>query len=104
MQIHLNKIARGPAWERWVILEDQHGDPAYAGQIVLTYSDTTSDAVFDCDVFFLRELSDEEIDQLLGALSTIVCGDGDATIYTGDEVVSKSFCPQDDDISDDSRN
>lgn len=104
MQIQFNKIAHGPAWERWVIVEDQHGDPAYAGQIIITYSDTTSDRMFDCDVLFLRDLSDEEIDELLEAISTIVCGDGDATIYAADEIVSKSFCPHDDDIGDDSLN
>lgn len=104
MQIQFNKIAHGPAWERWVIVEDQHGDPAYAGQVVFTYSDTTSEAVFDCDVIFLRDLSDEEIDELLDALSTLVCGDGDATIYTADEIVSKSFCPHNDEHPDDSLN
>lgn len=104
MQIQFNKIAHGPAWERWVIVEDQHGDPAYAGQVVFTYSDTTSEAIFDCDVIFLRDLSDGEIDELLDALSTLVCGDGDATIYAADEIISKSFCPHDAEHPDDSLN
>ncbi len=103
MQIQLNRVARGPAWERWVIVEDQHGDPAYAGQVVITYSDETSEALFDCDIICLRDLSDEEIDYVLNAVSTILCCEGDATIYSAEEIVSKCFCP-DDHEGDDSLN
>jgi hypothetical protein len=101
VQIEFQRIARGPAWERWIIEEGQHGDAAYAGHIVITYSDTTTDAVFEADVVFLRPLSEDEMGELLDGLSRILCNEGCASIYTGDEVARKCFCPDDEDDFDD---
>jgi len=97
VQIQFHRTARGPAWERWVIEEGQHGDAAYAGHVVITYSDTTTDAIFECDVVFLRELSEDEMEELLDSLSHILCNEGGASIYSADEIARKCYCPDDED-------
>lgn len=91
MNINFRKIARGPAWERWLIVEDQHGDTAFAGEIILTYSDTTGYADAECDVLFTRELDDDEIDELLRSVINILSGQGNVTLFTARQVISKGF-------------
>lgn len=92
MQLHFDKLTRGPAWERWLIVELQHGDPAYAGQAIITYSSHGSEATAECDVLFDRRLSDEELDALLDSITSLLCGRGSITVYAGQEIITKEFC------------
>jgi hypothetical protein len=91
MNISFRKIARGPGWERWLVVEDQRGDSAFAGEIVITYADTTGYAEAECDVLCGREMSDEEIDQILNSVMTILSGEGNITIFTAHQVICKGF-------------
>ena len=100
MRMHFGKIARGPAWERWAILEDQLGDTAVAGEVIITYTDFTTYADVECDVLFSRELSGEELEDAMNSLVTILSGRGNINIYTANEVISQEFSLLDDDILD----
>ena len=91
MHLHFRKIGRGPAWERWVILEDQLGDMAFAGEAILTYVDAGSYAEVDCDILFTRELSEPELEDLLNQASSILSGRGNVTVFTAQEVASRGF-------------
>lgn len=91
MQLHFNRVARGPAWERWLILEDQLGDTGLAGEIILTYTDIGVYADVECSVMFRRELTDEEVEEVLNAVSTILSGRGNVTVYTTQEVACQAF-------------
>jgi Fe-S-cluster containining protein len=91
LHLHFRKIARGPAWERWLIAEEQHGDQAFAGEAVLTYSDDSSGAELDCDILFARELTEPEVEDVLSAVCTILSGRGNVTIYSAREVVCRGF-------------
>jgi hypothetical protein len=77
-------------------IEVQRGDQAFAGQVMITYSDITSDADAECDIFFDRELSNEEVEELLEAAASLLCGQGTITVYTGHEIVSEEFSLIDD--------
>ena len=91
MQLHFNRVARGPAWERWLILENQHGDAGLAGEIILTYTDIGVYADVECSVLFRRELTDEEVEELLNAVSTMLSGRGNVTVFTAQEVACQAF-------------
>lgn len=91
MNIRFSKVSRGPAWERWVILEEQNGDEGFAGEAIITYSDTSSYAEAECDILFVRDLNDEEVDDLLEAASSIISDIGTITIYSTQEIISKDF-------------
>lgn len=91
MQLHFNRVARGPAWERWLILEEQLGDTGLAGEIILTYTDIGVYADVECSVLFHRELTDEEVEEVLNAVSTILSGRGNVTVYTTQEVACQAF-------------
>lgn len=91
MNIRFKKISRGPAWERWAILEAQNGDDAIAGEVILTYSDINGYAETDCDILFTRELAEEEIDYLFDEVASIVSDSGTVTLFTTQMVVSKEF-------------
>jgi hypothetical protein len=91
MNLRFSKIGRGPGWERWVILEDQHGDSAFAGEAILTYSDYSTYADLECDILFTRQLSDEETEDLLDAVTSILSGRGNVTVFAVEEIVTKGF-------------
>jgi len=91
VNVHFRKIGRGPAWERWLIIEDQHGDTAFAGEVIVTYSDVSGFADTECDILFARELTDEEVEDLLKAVIDILSGQGDVTIFTARQVICKGF-------------
>lgn len=91
MRPKFRKIARGPAWERWLIIEEQYGDPAFAGEIILTYTDSGVFADLQCDVLLSRELSEDEIEGFLDTLTSLLTGRGHVTIFTANEVVSQTF-------------
>jgi len=89
--LNFNRLARGPAWERWLILEDQLGDTAFAGEVIITYTDESVYAEVECVVLFRRDLADEEAEELLNAVSSILSGRGNVTIFTTQEIVSRGF-------------
>ncbi|MHB1001924.1 MAG: hypothetical protein ACYC27_22010 [Armatimonadota bacterium] len=91
MNIKFSKVSRGPAWERWVIIEEQNGEEGFGGEVIITYSDASSYAEAECDILAARELKDEEIDEILEAASTIISDMGTVTIYSTKELVSKEF-------------
>jgi len=89
--LHFNRVARGPAWERWLILEEQLGDTGLAGEIILTYTDIGVYADIECTVLFHRDLKDEEVEEVLNAVSTVLSGRGNVTIYTAQEIACQAF-------------
>jgi hypothetical protein len=91
VHLHFRKIGRGPAWERWLIVEDQRGDSAFAGEAVLTYSDESAYAEVECDILFARDLESDEMEELLEAASSILSGRGNVTVYTAREVTCQGF-------------
>ena len=91
VHLHFSKVARGPAWERWMILEEQHGDAAFAGEAILTYTDIGTYANVECDILFAREFKEGEAEELLNAACSILSGRGNINIYTAGEVVSEGF-------------
>lgn len=98
MQLHFSKIARGPAWERWAILEDQLGDTALAGEVIITYTDIGAYADAECDVLFTRELSESEMEELLDEVYSVLTGRGSITVYTSHELVSQGYSLIDDEL------
>lgn len=98
MELHFNKIARGPAWERWAILEVLLGDTAIAGEIVVTFSDDTAYADAECDVYFTRELNEDELEDLVDSVMTILSGRGNVNVYIAHEVMCQGFSQVDDDM------
>lgn len=101
MHLHFRKIARGPAWERWLLVEDQHGDTALAGEVILTYSDTTGYSEVECDILFARELSDDEVDEVLQSVVSILSGQGNVTLFTAHQVISQGFSLMDEEDEED---
>lgn len=97
MILNFNRLARGPAWERWLILEDQLGDTAFAGEVIITYTDESVYAEVECLVLFRRDLTDEEAEELLNAVSSILSGRGNVTIFTCQEVIARSFSMSEED-------
>jgi hypothetical protein len=91
VNINFRKIARGPAWERWLIVEDQHGDTAFAGELILTYADVSGYADVECDILFSRDLDSNEVDELLKAVINILSGQGNVTVFTAHQMVCKGF-------------
>lgn len=100
MHLHFNKIGRGQGWERWLLVEDQHGDAAVAGEAILTYTDAGTYADLECDILFTRELKENEVDELLKEACSILSGRGNITIYTAQEVICKGFSLYDEDEED----
>ena len=97
VHIHFRKISRGPAWERWLLIEDQRGEDALAGEAILTYSDIGGYSDVECDVLFARDLDDDEIDDLLDAVISILSGQGNVTIFTARQIVTRGFSLQEED-------
>lgn len=91
MLLRFNRVARGPAWERWAILEDQHGDTAYAGEIILTYLDNSAYADVDCTILFTRPVDDDEIDDILNSVSSLLSGRGNIALHTTQELATRGF-------------
>ena len=91
MHIHFSKVARGPAWERWAILEEQHGDAALAGEAILTYTDTSTYAELQCDILFARELDESEVEEVLDLACSILSGHGSLSLHTTRQVICKRF-------------
>jgi len=91
VHLHFNRVARGPGWERWAILEDQLGDMAFAGEAILTYTDDSSYGDVDCSVLFTRELEEDEAEELLNEVCSILSGRGSVSVYTTQEVVCRGF-------------
>lgn len=100
MDLILNRGARGPAWERWAIMEEQRGDVAFAGEMILTYTDDSVYADVDCTILFNRALSDDEIEDVLGAAFSVLSGRGRVAIYAGQEVTCRCFDMLDEDEED----
>lgn len=91
MNVRFSKVSRGPAWERWVVIEDQNGEEVFAGEAIITYSDASSFADSECDILYTRDLSDEEVDTLLDAASAIISDSGNITVYHAKELLTKQF-------------
>ena len=91
MHLHFNRVARGPGWERWAILEDQLGDMAFAGEAILTYTDDSSYGDVDCSVLFTRGLEEDEAEELLNEVCSILSGRGNVSVYTTQEVICRGF-------------
>jgi hypothetical protein len=79
----------------------QHGDPAYAGQVIITYSDSSSESNLECDVIFDRDLSNDEAEELLDSVSSLLCGKGTVAVFTGQEIICKDFSLYDHDLDED---
>jgi hypothetical protein len=99
LHLHFNRVARGPAWERWAMMEDQHGDMAFAGEIILTYMDNSVYADVECTVLFTRDLTDEEAEEALDSVCSILSGRGNIALHTAHEITCRGFSlmPEDDD-------
>lgn len=97
MNIRFRKISRGPAWERWLIVEDQRGDSAFAGEIILTYADASGYGDVECDVLFARELDEDELDEVLKSVTDILSGEGNVTVFIARQLVCKGFSLLDND-------
>lgn len=91
MNVQFRKIARGPAWERWLITEDQHGDIAIAGEAILTYMDLSGYSDVECDIMFARDLDEVETEELLKAAVNILSGQGNIVVFTTRQVISQEF-------------
>lgn len=91
MQLHFNRVARGPAWERWAILEDQRGDTAFAGEVILTYLDNSAYADVDCTVLFSRNVEDDEAEEILTEVCTLLSGRGNISLHSSQEIMARGF-------------
>jgi len=91
VNVNFRKIARGPGWERWLIVEDQHGDTAFAGEAILTYADASGYSDVECDVLFTRELEEADIEDLLKSIINILSGQGNVTIFTTRQLACRGF-------------
>jgi hypothetical protein len=91
VHLHFNRVARGPGWERWAILEDQLGDMAFAGEAILTFTDDSTYGEVDCSVLFTRGLEDDEAEELLNEVCSILSGRGNISVYTTQEVICRGF-------------
>lgn len=100
MQLHFNRVARGPAWERWAILESQLGENAFAGEVILTYTDDTAYADVECSVLFARVLETDEIEEVLEKVSSLLSGRGNITLYATQEEANRGFSMVEDDDED----
>ena len=97
MRLVLNRGARGPAWERWAILEEQRGDMAFAGEMILTFTDDSMYADVDCTIMYNRKLADAEIEEVLSAAFSVVSGRGHVTVCTAQELTCRAFDMLDED-------
>ena len=99
MNLNFNRVARGPAWERWAMMEDQHGDLAFAGEIILTYMDSSVYADVECTILFARDLTEEEAEEVMNSVCSILSGRGNITLYAAQEVLVRGFSlvPEDND-------
>lgn len=86
-----DRMARGPAWERWAIFEPQNEGAVFTGEAILTYSDMTSDADLICNIFVNRQLSEAEIEDLLCAATSILSGGGSVSVFFAEQLASKTF-------------
>jgi hypothetical protein len=72
-------------------VEDQRGDTAFAGEVIMTFSDTGGYSDVECDILFSRELDDDEIEELLKSVTNILSGEGNVTVFTSRQVACRGF-------------
>lgn len=104
MQLIFSREARGPAWERWAILEEQHGDMAFAGEVILTFTDESVYADVDCTVLCARTLNEDEVEDVIDAAHSIISGRGRIGIFTTQEIAARTFNMLDEDEEEPSEN
>lgn len=73
------------------MMEDQHGDMAFAGEVILTYMDDSAYADVECTILFTRDLTEEEAEDALDAVCSILSGHGNIALHTGREVTCRGF-------------
>lgn len=91
MKLIFDRIAHGPAWERWAVFEPQNEDAVFAGEAILTYSDLTSYADVVCSVLINRQLNEAEIEDVLSATTSILSGRGGVSVFFAEELATKTF-------------
>jgi len=91
MKLIFKRIARGPAWERWAVFEQQSEEAVFAGEAILTYSDVTTYADMMCSILINRQLNEAEIENLLDAATSIFSGPGGVSVFFAEELASKTF-------------
>ncbi|MHB0913672.1 MAG: hypothetical protein ACYC2Y_09550 [Armatimonadota bacterium] len=97
MNIQFKRASRGLAWERWAIMEDQLGDSAFAGEVILTYGDPGACSDVQCDLILVRDLTDEEVEEAFQEVSSILSGQGNVNVFSAKRIESRGFSLLDDD-------
>ncbi len=73
------------------MMEDQHGDAAFAGEIILTYMDNSVYADVECTILFTRSLTEEEAEDVMNSVCTILSGRGNITLHAAQEIMCRGF-------------
>jgi hypothetical protein len=79
------------------MMEDQHDDTAFAGEIILTYMDNSAYADVECTILFTRDLTEDEAEEALNSVCTILSGRGNIALHTAHEITCRGFSLMPDD-------